>query len=411
MGRDLYHGDEEARRLYDSASDLLGYDLLRACEDRHGELSDTSVVQPAVVVHSVATWRLLSRSLPEPPLIMAGHSLGELSALVCAGALGFEAAVRLAERRGHLMAECPGGSMAAVFGMPADRVAEVLASAVGKSVVVANRNSHEQCVISGETEAVEAAEKALSSRAAVVKPLRVAVPAHSPLMRPAVPRFASLITQAGIGAAEIPVASCCGGEVLHEADALAASLRGQLTGCVDWPRTVGLMLEHGADTLLEVGPKTTLRDLTLTDYPGLTVRSCDSLTAVREIAALVSTPAAAQAPAAPAETEFTDFLLACLRLAVGTPNLAGPEATAFDENVRAPYGQLMERLDKLRSEPVADPCNFLEETARETLRLLRAKGFTEERRRAAISAALESAAPDVRLRPGVFALEGVVDES
>jgi [acyl-carrier-protein] S-malonyltransferase len=408
MGQDLYYEDEEVRRLYDTAGDILGYNLLRACEDRHGELSDTAVVQPAVVVHSVASWRLLSRALPEPPAVMAGHSLGEISALVCAGALDFDAAVALAQRRGRLMAECPPGAMAAVFGLQADEVDRVLATSVDGRVVVANRNSREQCVISGEADAFAAAETALSARGASVRRLRVTVAPHSPLMRAAVEGFTGLVTQAGIGDADIPIVSACDGAVLSSAGELAASLCNQLTGCVDWPRTVRLMLGQEVDTFVEVGPKTVLRDLSKSEFPDRTFWACDSLRGIREVSMALA-EADPMRPAAVTTTELTAFLLAAMRLAVGTPDEVGLSGEAFESEVRAPYTRLLERLDLVRATRVPRPDEILESTIRDIVMLLRAKGFTAPQSHAAIDRALAGAGTAGRLSLSALELEGASD--
>ncbi|NUP15603.1 MAG: ACP S-malonyltransferase [Streptomyces sp.] len=408
MGQDLYYEDEEVRRLYDTAGDILGYDLLRACEDRHGELSDTAVVQPAVVVHSVACWRLLCRALPEPPAVMAGHSLGEISALVCAGALDFEAAVALAQRRGRLMAECPPGTMAVVFGLHADEVERVLAASVDGRVVVANRNSREQCVISGEADAFAAAGTALSARGAVVRPLRVTVAPHSPLMRAAVAGFTELVTQAGIGDADIPIVSSCDGTVLRGAVELSDSLCNQLTGCVDWPRTVRLMVGHQVDTLVEVGPKAVLRDLSKSEFPDRTVWACDSVRGIRSVSMALAESDPIR-PATVGTTELVAFLLAGLRLAVGTPDDVGLSGEEYESAVRAPYTRLLERLDLVRAARISDPEELLESAIRDIAMLLRAKGFSALQSHAALDRALAVAGTAVRSSTSALGLEAASD--
>ncbi|MER5319554.1 ACP S-malonyltransferase [Streptosporangium roseum] len=393
MGQDLYHEDEQARGLYATASEILGYDLLRACEDRNGELSDTTILQPAILVHSVAAWTLLSRSLPERPVVMAGHSLGELSALVCAGALDFGAAVALARHRGQLMAACPPGAMAVVFGPPADEVGRVLAESAGGAVVVANRNAHDQCVISGEIQAVAAARTALSAHGAVTRPLKVAVAAHSPLMRQAVEPFAHAVARAAIRDAAVPVVSACVGAVLSTAEDLAGSVRGQLTGCVDWPGAVVLMRAQGVDVLIEAGPKSVLRDLTRTVAPEIAAWSCDSVRAAQEVAAALS-GGAVQAEA----DSFEEFLLAALRLIVGTPALARLSAEAFETEIRAPYARLVDQLDAVRADRVPDSHPAMEQAVRDVGGVLRAKGFTDQQSHAAIERALASATAPARRR-------------
>jgi [acyl-carrier-protein] S-malonyltransferase len=392
MGQDLYHAEPQARRLYRAADQILGYDLLRACENRNGELSDTAVVQPAIVAHSLICWTVLAGRLPAPPAAAAGHSLGEISALAAAGALGFEAAVRLAARRGRLMADCPPGRMAAVIGLPAEQVARLLLAAAGGRVTVANRNSADQCVISGEPGALAEAEAALVAAGGSVKTLRVSVAAHSPLMRPAEAGFAEAIGQAGLTAAAVPVASSCGAGLVREPSALAGSLLRQLTGCVDWPATVELMTGLGVDALVEVGPKNSLRDLTRSQFPGLRVESCGTVPELRAAAAPPAGPPSgarigARSGAGPS-AGLEAFLLAALRLAVGTPDSAALPADGYAAEVRAPYQRLAGLLDELRAGLVPDPAAALAAAAGLTGTLLRGKGLSDTQSHEAITRAM-----------------------
>jgi len=173
LGRGLVRDHPVAREVYAEAQDALGYDLIRAGEDRFGELSDTAVVQPLLVAFGIAAWRALRAETGLSAVAMAGHSLGEITALACAGCLEPGAALRLAETRGRLMAQCPPGGMAVVFGLPADEVAEICEGVDGR-VTVANRNLPDQCVISGDAAGVEAVTALLTAAKAVAKPTRCA---------------------------------------------------------------------------------------------------------------------------------------------------------------------------------------------------------------------------------------------
>jgi [acyl-carrier-protein] S-malonyltransferase len=381
MGEDLARAYPAAGDAYEQASRVLGYDLLAACRDEHGELADTTVVQPAVLTHSVATWRALREELPDTAHLtaMAGHSLGEVSALVCAGGLDFERAVALVQRRAELMSQAPPGGMSVVFGLATEAVERVCrqASTPGHLVTLANVNSREQTVISGHREALDAVTAPLEELGGVVRRLKISIAAHSPLMAAATGPFASAVREAAPRDAATPVVSAIDGAVYRTGEESARRLVGQLTDCVSWPSALDGLLGLGVETVIELGPKTVLRDLTRAERPTLTALACGDPESVTAVARFFASHARRAAGATVGREPAERFLLGCLRLAVGTPSPRRHTPETYLTSVRRPYEELRETLDTIREHPEHhhDPgVDTVVGAAQRTLSLLTAKG-------------------------------------
>ena len=262
MGRELAAADSAARAVFAEADEILGFSLSKVCWDGPAEtLNDTAVTQPALLTHSVAVLRALqARSPAIAPAIVAGHSLGEFSALVCAGALAFGPALRLVEARGRLMKEAgernPGG-MAAILGLDADPVDEVcraVEAETGRVVQVANDNCPGQIVISGDEIALAAAlERLATAGAKRTIRLAVSIAAHSALMAPAAAAFGEHVDRAGMVDPAIPVVGNVDADVLRSADGLRRDVLSQLTSRVRWTETIRRMAADGVRTFAEVG--------------------------------------------------------------------------------------------------------------------------------------------------------------
>jgi [acyl-carrier-protein] S-malonyltransferase len=374
MGLDLCDRHPVAREVYEQASEVLGYDLLRACRDEHSEFSDTLLVQPAVLTHSVACWRVLAAELDAAPVTFAGHSLGEVSALVAAEALEFPRAVALVRRRAELMAAtAKDGAMAAVFGLDAAIVARVCEdmSTPGHVVTVANRNSPDQVVISGHRAAVLAAAQRLDADG-VVRVLAIAVAAHSPLMRSVVKPFQAAVAEAGPRDCAVPVLSAVDGRLHEKANDVARMLVGQLTSCVDWPLALDGLAQLDVETVIEVGPKTVLRDLTRSQRPDVTALSCGT---AEDVVALRGLFASDHGAAGVTRSAAEEFLLACLRLAVGTPSPRTHTRATFERTVDAPYRLLREELGSVRGGDGVVDAGVLRRVATRSVQLLHAKGL------------------------------------
>jgi len=272
MGADLVQTFPQARETFAQADDLLGFALSQLCfEGPEEALRDTLNTQPALYVMGVALWRVLQAELGEAlrPAFVAGHSLGEFTALTAAGALDFEHGVRLVRERGRLMNEAAQrrpGAMAAILGLDAEVVREICAEAAeqnGGVLVLANDNCPGQIVISGEKAALDAALPLAQERGARrVVPLAVSVASHSPLMEAITPDFRRVLDQTPFDTPRIPIVGNVSAALLADPDAIRAELGGQLTSTVRWTESVRYMLGQGVETFVELGPKEVLTGLT-----------------------------------------------------------------------------------------------------------------------------------------------------
>jgi [acyl-carrier-protein] S-malonyltransferase len=289
MGRALVEAYPELRPLYEEASSVLGYDIASLCfEGPVEQLNLTEYTQPALLVSSIAALQVFKPS-GITPVAVAGHSLGEYSALVAAGGMTYREAVTVVQKRGRYMAEAvpPGtGLVAALLGMTADVVREVCrdASSVGV-VAAANFNSPGQIVIAGEKAAVERAielAKAKGCKKAI--PLPVSVPVHTPLMRKAADRLAGDLASIAWSDLRMPLINNAEAKALTKASDIQASLVRQLPSSVLWEDSVRTMAAMGVTTFVEVGPGTVLSGLIkriLPDVMTLNVNDPKSLEATR----------------------------------------------------------------------------------------------------------------------------------
>jgi [acyl-carrier-protein] S-malonyltransferase len=267
MGKALHEAYAEARSVYAEAADALGWDIARVSfEGPEHDLNRTAVTQPALLTASVAAWRVLGRK-PTPAAFVAGHSLGEYTALVCAGAVPFSQAVRLVHQRGRYMQEAVPegtGAMSAVLGLDRDAVAAVCRDASALGVVEpANFNAPGQIVLAGERRAVErAAELATAAGAKRVVPLPVSVPSHCRLMREAAQRLELDLRQAAWTTPSTPVVANVDARPLASREAIIPSLVRQLSAPLLWEDSLRFMLEQGVTTFIEVGPGRVLSGLT-----------------------------------------------------------------------------------------------------------------------------------------------------
>ena len=262
MGKALYERSAEAREMRDRANGILGFPITDIMFGESAEdLKATRVTQPAIFIHSVV---LALCSGLETPAMVAGHSLGEFSALAAAGAMSFEDALRLVAVRASAMQKCceqVPGSMAAIIKLPTETIEEICASCSGL-VIPANYNSEGQVVISGEAEAVaEACKKMMEAGAKRALPLPVSGAFHSPLMEPARLELAEAIDKTPFQAPACPVYQNVTALPSSDPEVIKANLLKQLTSPVRWTQTVQNMVADGADYFLEIGPGTVLQGL------------------------------------------------------------------------------------------------------------------------------------------------------
>ena len=263
MGKDLYDNNPEAKELFEKANEILGFRITDMMfEGTEDDLKQTKVTQPAIFLHSV----LLAKSLGDEfkPDLVAGHRLGEFSALVAAGALSFEEGLKLVLKRAHAMqkaCELRPSTMAAVLALPDDKV-EALCAEIDDVVAPANYNCPGQVVISGTMEGIDAAcEKMLAAGAKRAMKLKVGGAFHSPLMQPAQEELAEAIAEAEFSTPVCPVYQNVDGKPHTDPEEIKANLIKQLTAPVRWTYDVEAMIADGADEFIELGPGAVLQGL------------------------------------------------------------------------------------------------------------------------------------------------------
>lgn len=262
MGKELYDSRKDIKDMMDFGNEILGFDILKLMfEGTDEDLKKTKVTQPAIFIHSIASVKAIDGTGAQ---MVAGHSLGEFSALVANGVLSFEDGLKLVSERALAMQEACDinpSSMAAILGLEDAKVEEICASIEG-IVVPANYNCPGQLVISGETVSVEKACEALKAagaKRALILPVNGAF--HSPLMQPAQERLAAAIEKTKFRKATIPVYQNITTTAVSNPDEIKKNLISQLTGPVKWTQSVQNMIKDGATSFVEVGPGKTLQGL------------------------------------------------------------------------------------------------------------------------------------------------------
>jgi [acyl-carrier-protein] S-malonyltransferase len=264
MGKDFFDADDDSRKLFRHADEVLGFSLGKICfEGPEDELKQTFNTQPAIFLHSLVVFRKLTRSKVD---MVAGHSLGEYSALVAAGAISFEDALKLVRLRGELMqraGEEQKGTMAAVVGLLPEAIEEVCREASSTGIIqAANFNSPGQIVISGSVDGVSKGMELAKARGAkLVKELVVSGAFHSPLMASARDGLKKKLDGTRIVDASIPVYANVTAEPVTKAEDIRDLLFRQLTSPVRWEESVIHMVRDGADSFIEVGPGKVLQGL------------------------------------------------------------------------------------------------------------------------------------------------------
>lgn len=264
MGKDLYDNFPKAKELFNQANEILGFNITDIIFNGTDEdLKQTKVTQPAVFLHSVI--RAICLGDDFKPDMVAGHSLGEFSALVAAGVLSFEDGLRLVSKRALAMqaaCELQPSTMAAVLGLEDEKVVEVLKSITNEVVVAANFNCPGQLVISGSIAGVEQACEALKNAGAKrALPLKVGGAFHSPLMEPAREELAKAIEETNFSSPKCPIYQNVVAHAVTEPQEIKQNLIAQLTAPVRWTECVRAMISDGATLFTEVGPGTVLQGL------------------------------------------------------------------------------------------------------------------------------------------------------
>lgn len=280
MGKEIYENFDLARNVFKEASDVLGYDLADLCfNGPKEELNKTFRTQPCILTVSIAIYKILS-SKRIKPLVVAGHSLGEYSALVAVEVLSLKDAVKLTEKRGQFMQEAvPEGTglMAAILGLERNKVDEICKSLQSGYASPANYNCPGQIVISGEKVAVEEAMRFSKEAGAKVVPLSVSVPSHCTLMSDTARRLAELFDTIEFKNAVIPIVNNADAMFLDDTDSIKKSLIRQLSSPLLWEDSIRVMTDSGVDTFIEVGPGKVLSGLIKRIVPEAKVLNVEDL--------------------------------------------------------------------------------------------------------------------------------------
>ena len=290
MGKDLAENFSVARQVFEEANEALGFDLASLCYDGPEEdLKLTANTQPAILTTSVAALRVLESETGLVPAYAAGHSLGEYSALVCAGALAFADAVRIVRQRGTFMQEAVPvgtGSMAAILGLDLEALDAVCSEAAqGQVVSPANYNSDGQVVIAGHTEAVERAILLAKEKGAKrAMPLPVSAPFHCSLMVPAGDRLAAVLADITVNDMLFPVITNVEAAPNQEASRVRELLVRQVSAPVRWQETIACMVNLGVESYVEIGPGKVLSGLVKRMAKGSTIQNVQNVADIKVLA-------------------------------------------------------------------------------------------------------------------------------
>lgn len=358
MGSTLYRDFAKARKVYEEASDSLGYDVKKLCvEGGLEELTKTENAQPAILTTSIAAYRVLADETGIVVDYMAGHSLGEISALVAAGVISLFDAVRIVRMRGAFMQKetVPGvGAMLAVSNIGVERIQEACQnwSYSGEVVQISNYNSYNQTVISGHKSAVEAVGRDLEARGARCIPLQVSAPFHCALMRPVAERFRTELMNYAFGNFQTSVLSNVTACPYYSRENIVDLLSAQIYRSVNWLASMQFLKQEGVDTVIEVGPNCSLSKLFREDFPSirsLHMDKCESLSGFFSLVAARSQHREASRYSA----SGIELIRKCLAIAVCTPNHNSNDVEIQFGSVEAIRGlrQILDQLVQTKKQP------------------------------------------------------------
>ncbi len=358
MGKELSGQFKAAAEVFEEANDSVGFDLRKMCfEGSMEELTKTENTQPAILTASVAAFRVYMEEIGVSPLYTAGHSLGEFSALCCAGVLSFSDAARLVRKRGLFMQSAVPlgvGSMAAVSGVSRQAIEDECKkiSSEEKIVVVSNYNSPDQIVISGHADAVQAASEDLKSMGARVIPLKVSAPFHSPLMQPAADKLKEELERYSYGSFKWPVISNVTAAPYESEEKIIEYLSMQIVKPVKWQPSMEYLKEKGIELVVEVGPQTVLRNLMKKNVPGIKAISYESEQDRKTVKAnILQVEGYGEGP-----KRGADIITKCIAIAVCTKN-SNWNNDEYTKGVIEPYRKVQamkEEIEKEGRQPSVD---------------------------------------------------------
>ncbi|MCX7922790.1 MAG: ACP S-malonyltransferase [Clostridia bacterium] len=352
MGKALCDKYEVARQTFEEANEAVGFDLQKLCfEGSIEELTKTENTQPAILTASVAAFRVYMQETGVAPVYSAGHSLGEFSALTCAGAIAFADAVKIVKQRGKFMQEAVPiglGGMSAIAGIDKSVIeaACLEASSIDEIVVVSNYNSPEQIVISGHQGAVNKAGEILKGKGARVIPLKVSAPFHSPLMQPAADKLEQEMKKYTYNQFKWPVISNVTALPYAEPEKIITNLTEQMVKGVQWQASMEYMANNGVGAAIELGPQVVLKNLMKKNAPSIVTYSYDKAEDVKAI------EQAFEKKAESSDTTKLDTLAVITRsmaIAVCTRN-RNWDNDEYQSGVVEPYRKIQQMADELERE-------------------------------------------------------------
>ena len=289
MGQELYQQSEQAKIIFDSIDDSLGRSLTKIMfEGPEDELRETINAQPAIMAVSLACLSTMKAELGDSflssPSMMAGHSLGEYSALAASGVLSVADASLLVQKRGELMqiaCDQNPGTMAAILGMDQDLIFEIAKSS---GTYVSNINTQEQIVISGQKEKIQIAMDMASEKGAKrVIPLNVGGAFHSGLMEPARPGLEEAVESVGFTDSSVPIVANCSAQPISDSESIKKELVTQISGCVNWKDTIQYMIDQGVTDFYEIGPGRALSGMVKKINKEMNTFNISDLVSIREL--------------------------------------------------------------------------------------------------------------------------------
>ncbi|MFY4674871.1 ACP S-malonyltransferase [Bacillus anthracis] len=272
MGKKLFENYDEVKETFQTADKTLGFSLSDLCFSGNiQELTSTENAQPAILTLSIAQFNLFQKRVALKPSFLAGHSLGEITALTVAGVIEFSDALQIVRKRGQLMSETMSeskGSMSAISGVSIEMIEKVCirCSNYDQIVVISNFNSPNQIVISGDEKAVKDAGQLLQESGATVIPLRVSAPFHSPLMKSAAEKFKKYLNNFNYYPLDFPVISNVTAKPYNNRFEVINTLAEQMVSPVQWTQTVRFLSEHDIKLAIEFGPQSILTNLMKQQY-------------------------------------------------------------------------------------------------------------------------------------------------
>jgi len=345
MGKSLYEKYDFIKDLFNEANQILNIDIKDLCFNGNlQELTKTENAQPAILLCSVAAYKVYQQQYGVEPAFVAGHSIGEISALTCIGAINFKDALKIVRKRGLFMKDAlpeNTGTMHAITNLDIETIENVCKkmSSPGNEVVVSNYNANNQYVISGLKENVIAVSNEIKNLGGRSIPLNVSAPFHSPYMESAAELFREELKKYNFNPFHIPVISNIDAQPYCDSSLISEKLVKQLVSSVQWIKTIQYFKEQEIGLAIELGPKEVLKNLSKTIYPGLHIYSYDQTEDINTL-----------------NKGFEHFINKCMAIAVCTPN-KNWNNDEYNKGVSEPYKkiqQIVETLERDQKPPAVN---------------------------------------------------------